>query len=160
MSARITVFVDLIAADGRGKRIAGTADSQQKSEALAERVLRENPRRDARVAIIHQPGHTIQYAVDSLGRTKLVVVDGVLQSAHARALVHTPSNWLAWIPSRIIPRRVNDEVVGDAMERSQAMKADGGPLWRIGLLWIYVAIIVVCETVRYAVRSIKGHKAS
>jgi hypothetical protein len=64
-----------------------------------------------------------------------------------------------WIPDRILPQRVIDEVIGDAIERLTKLECDGGPRWRMYLLWASVLLVIVSECVRYLARSLKGERA-
>ncbi len=72
---------------------------------------------------------------------------------------HRFDRWLVLLPARMVPRRVQDEVVGDGIERIAALVRAGGSKWVVRLVYASVILTVVAEIVRYWVRAIKGEKA-
>jgi hypothetical protein len=68
--------------------------------------------------------------------------------------------WLRWLPSRMVSKRIQTEVVGDGLERIGAIVQSGGSRWQVFLVSASVALVVLCEIVRYVARSLKGRPAS
>ena len=68
--------------------------------------------------------------------------------------------WLELIPARMVPRRVQTEVIGDGLERIDAVVRGGGSKWAVRAVKASVFLAVVGEIVRYWARAIKGEKAS
>jgi hypothetical protein len=66
--------------------------------------------------------------------------------------------WLGWLPPRMVPKRVNTEVVGDALERIGAVVVRGGSRWELAAVYIGACYYVVCEIARYTIRSLRGRK--
>jgi hypothetical protein len=71
----------------------------------------------------------------------------------------TFDRWLAFIPARMVPRRIQTEIVGDGIERVVAVVRGGGSKWAVRLVYASVIGIVIGETVRYWARALKGEKA-
>ncbi|MBV9949625.1 MAG: hypothetical protein JOZ69_22480 [Myxococcales bacterium] len=59
----------------------------------------------------------------------------------------------------MVPKRVNDEVIGDALERIGAVVARGASRWELFLVYVATFLVVACEIVRYAARAVRGRTA-
>ncbi len=66
---------------------------------------------------------------------------------------------LGLLPARMLPARINSEVVGDALERIGAAAEKGRSRWYLRALFAITLLVVLLEVVRYVARGIKGEKA-
>lgn len=92
----------------------------------------------------------------------VVALESVRLRVHARIEVLTArrfERWLSVIPARMIPRRVQTEVMGDGIERICAVVLAGESKWKLRLVHLSVFLVVLAEIVRYWARAIKGQKA-
>ena len=66
---------------------------------------------------------------------------------------------LGLIPSRLVPARVNTEVVGDVIERLTAAEARGLSRWHMRGLMVLAYLVIVLEIARSVARGVMGKKA-
>lgn len=69
------------------------------------------------------------------------------------------ARWLTLLPARMVSRRVQTEVVGDGIERIEAVIRAGGSKRAVRFVYASVILTVVGEIVRYWARALKGGKA-
>ena len=67
--------------------------------------------------------------------------------------------WLALIPARLVPRRVQNEVIGDGLERIGMVVRNTGSKWRLRGVYLSIVVALGLEIVRHVARAIKGEKA-
>jgi hypothetical protein len=67
--------------------------------------------------------------------------------------------WLAFLPKRMVPRRVQTEVVGDGIESIATVVRAGGSTWAVRLVYASVVLTVFAEIIRFWARALKGEKA-
>jgi hypothetical protein len=63
---------------------------------------------------------------------------------------------LGWLPRRIVPRRVNHEVIGDAIERCAILRERGASPWEMTLARFGSLFCIALEVIRYVVRAVVG----
>ena len=94
---------------------------------------------------------------------RLIAIDAIahhLATAQAtRRLSGSLDRWLSFVLTRMVPRRVQTEVLGDGIERISSVVRASGSRWAIRLVYATVVLTVLAETIRYWARAIKGGKA-
>jgi hypothetical protein len=88
------------------------------------------------------------------GNMMAIMVQGFRMAATEQRF----ERWLGWLPSRVVPKRVNDEVIGDAIEKINGMICQSAPSWRIKLVYAVTFAVVASECVRYFVRALRGRQ--
>jgi hypothetical protein len=96
------------------------------------------------------PARALKCAQDMMD----ITLEGFRQAETERSLHRR----IEWLPSRMIPKRVNDEVIGDAAEKIVGMIRRADPRWRIALVCVSSLAVIVSECVRYFVRAFRGQR--
>jgi hypothetical protein len=100
--------------------------------------------------------------IDRRGRTRYERLRSAFKthpSSEADVALARFERLLMLIPARMVPRRVQTEVVGDAFERLNDAVRAGGSKWVVRFVYTSVILTVCAEIVRYWARALKGERA-